>query len=76
MANGTWTITDDSPRMVKSGGDTVDGRRITYQTGNGVSGYIDVPLTDYNAPKVKALIAAAVAQHDEIGMGSTTPPAT
>lgn len=73
MANGTWTVTGDEPRSITTPQGLVSGRRITYLTGNGVTGFIDVQMGDYTPTKVKALIAAAVAAHDEIGGGSPAP---
>lgn len=75
MADATWTVTSDEPRSITTPQGIVSGRRVTYLTGNGVTGHIDVGPNDYTPLKVKQLIAAAVAVHDEIGQ-STTPPKT
>lgn len=70
MGDGVWTVESDEPRSVTTQAGIASGRRITYLTGNGVTGYIDVAMSDYTPAKIKSLIGAAVAAHDEIGKGS------
>ncbi len=67
-----WKVIDQQQTVARQGGSgrTIDVVRVTYQTDTGFEGYVDVPVTVYNASdgttQVRALIDEAVAKHDEV----------
>jgi hypothetical protein len=62
-----WRVVNQKQTMMQtSGGQWVEAMKVDFQTTAGVEGSVVIPLNQYGAPAVKALIEARVSQIDEI----------
>lgn len=78
MANASWRVTKDQPDQVwfVNSAD-VTGHLISFVTGNGHAGSVQVPDTEYTVPRVKAIVQAKANIVDEVGsLSSGDVPAT
>lgn len=66
MAEAWKVINQKQTMMQTSGGQWVEAMKVDFQTTTGIDGSLVVPLNQYGAASVKALIEARVAQIDEI----------
>lgn len=65
----SWKVTGQlETTRVQQTGPPVQGMQVFYQTGKGHSGSVFVPQSQYNAHNVRALVAAAAANMDAVGM--------
>ena len=59
MANSSWRITGDRPDQVWfTAGVDITGHMITFVTGNGHPGSVQVPDDQYTVARVKAIVQA------------------
>lgn len=63
----TWSVVQQQPLPVDVGGTRVPGVRVTFQYGEGQRDFVEVPNDTYADPeKVRAAIAARIAQHEAV----------
>jgi len=64
----TWQVTGQTEyTQVSATGPPVNGVKVFYQTGQGHTGSVFVPYSQYNAQNVTNLVSQAAAQMDTIG---------
>ena len=63
----TWHVTGQlEQQKIDPSGQVVDGMTIMYQTGDGVSGTVWLPMTQYTTENVRRAIAAKAALNADI----------
>lgn len=69
-----WTVIGQRQTQELNGGQQfVKGVEITFRTGDGVTGNVFVPLTQFDPAHVTAAVSAQAAQLDAIGSLSAPP---
>lgn len=69
----TWRVTGQEELPVRVGLRSVPGVVVSYVDSSGLSGSVDVPLSEYTADRVAKLIGDRVAQHEAVaGLGSVS----
>lgn len=64
----SWQVTGQTEyTQVNATGPPVNGVKVFYQTGQGHTGSVFVPYSQYNTQNVRSLVSAAAAQMDAIG---------
>lgn len=65
----TWQVVGQAPasKVNPSGTDVQEGYDVTFVTGQGHTGTVFVPLSQYRPDRVKELIAARAAMLDQVG---------
>jgi hypothetical protein len=69
MPSTTYTVTRQQPDVYDftSPGDPVLGTQVYFTTGGGNSGSVFIPQSKYNGTHVRAAVAAAAKNMDDIG---------
>lgn len=61
MAENYTIVKQEQTQTRTEGGTWTDAMKVTFRTTSGVTGYVDVPLSRYNALSVKSAIDQRVA---------------
>lgn len=65
---GSWRVVAQTPRTkVDQGGNVADGYDVTFQTGDGHTGTVFVPMARYNVDRVREVITEAAMEADAVG---------
>jgi hypothetical protein len=68
----SWTVTSQVPGIVQQAdGNFTKGVTITFRTGGGYVGTVEVPNAQYNEATVKQLIAAKAKELDAVGRSTS-----